>query len=151
MSSKSLCFCLSISLVFICSSCYCTVKTKCSSLGFSDSPGRFPFSGHCGMCWFWNALECPSVSRKPLWDITQFFKVQLHLSSKIPYPTTWIELNPSLPGFNLSASLSFGGREGTALNVCESSLQTLKCSTDGGATLPFLSLTDSSWRSKFLW
>lgn len=34
MSSKSPCFCLDIFLVFICSSCYPTVKTKYSSLGF---------------------------------------------------------------------------------------------------------------------
>lgn len=125
MSSKSPCFCLDIFLVFICSSCYPTVKTKYSSLGF------LTLQEGSGMPIY---LTSPSLKPYP------FFKVHLCLGTKILYPTTWIELSPSFPGFNLTVCVGREGGVGTVLNLHESSLQTVKRSTDtrGNTALSFL-------------
>lgn len=87
-------FCLNISFVFICSSCYSWVKTECSILERPGSPGLLTFLGCGGVHWSWSALECPSLSPLPL------LRPSPSLSSKRLPPAPRTE--PQLPQLQLS-------------------------------------------------
>lgn len=127
MSSKSPCLCLDIFLVFICSSCYPTVKTKYSSLGF------LTLQEGSGM-----PIYLMSTSLKP-YPILQSPLVSWHQDT-LPNHLNWTESQlPRLQPYCVVIILG-GGGEGINLHESSLHLQTVKCSTDvrGNIALSFL-------------